>query len=312
MKALGVFAAMLVLAGSAGGATARSVASPGPVEALAFDDGRIAYAAGRSAGDCDRVRIWTLSTRRVVRLGRSTPCVETSTGTGIADLAIAATRVLWLHYTGGNTREWSLFTASAAAPRPVLLHFAARPADAEPPIVLGDGDSGRLGAVLPYAFGRRVVALRADGRRRFSWSASARVVELSASPRLVAVAQEGGTVTVLDLSGRVVREERYAGGEIDAVKLVGGGGVLAQLGQTLEYRPATGGTWSTVLPARARLVDVTRRLEALYVVREEVHARRLGAAGAKVVGRGALAQAEGPWLATAAGRTVTARRIFSP
>src|SRR5215211_1192605 len=114
-----------LLPAGAPGAAGRSVAAPGPVTALAFDGTRVAYASGRSRGDCDRVRIWNLGTGRVAALGRRTSCAEGSTGTGIAAVSVAGPRVLWLHYTGGNTRDWSLFTATDPSPRPPRLRFVA-------------------------------------------------------------------------------------------------------------------------------------------------------------------------------------------
>lgn len=290
-------------------ATVVSLSAPGPVTALAADGERVAFAAGRGAGDCDRVRIWNPRSGRVVRLGRTTACVVTSTGTGIAAVSIAGRRVLWLHYTGGNIREWSLFTATETAPKPRRLRFASADADSAPPIVVGDGDASRLGDLLPYAVGREVIALRANGSRRFAWSAPGRVVALSALGGELAVASEGGRMTVLDLAGRVLREESYAG-EISALELTGAG-VLVQRGRTLEHRGGSGAPWVALLPAGARLVDAAGTTDALYVVRGLVRARRIGASRDVVVGRGAFAQVEGLRLATASGRKLTARRPYA-
>lgn len=290
-------------------ATVVSLSAPGPVTALAADGQRVAFASGRGAGDCDRVRIWSPKTGRVVRLGRTTACVQTSTGTGVAAVSIAGRRVLWLHYTGGNIREWSLFTASQTAPKPRRLRFVTLDVDSAPPIVVGDGDASRLGGLLPYAVGREVVALRADGGRRFAWTAPGRVVALSALGGELAVASEGGRVTVLDLAGRTLREESYAG-ELSAVKLTGAG-VLVQRGRTLEHRNGVGVPWAAVLPASARLVDAAGTTDALYVVRGVVRARRIGGARDVVVGRGAFAQVEGRSLATAGGRKLTAREPYA-
>ena len=64
-------------------------------------------------------------------------CPQTSTGTGIAGIESSAARVLWLSYTGGNTREWSLYTATTSARKGRLLRFVARDVDGPPGIVLG-------------------------------------------------------------------------------------------------------------------------------------------------------------------------------
>ena len=98
---------------SATAAAPRAVAAPARVTALAMDGRLVALRVGTNprsiATGC---RVWNLTTRAVTTLGRTMPCDEGSTGTGIAAVSIAGSRVLWLHYTGGNIREWRLFTAT--------------------------------------------------------------------------------------------------------------------------------------------------------------------------------------------------------
>jgi hypothetical protein len=285
----------------------QSVTAPAPVLDLAFDGGRVAYATGRSARDCNRVYVWSLATNAVSRLGRKTHCEETSTGNSIAQIAVAGTRVLWLHYAGGNFREWSLWTATTTRPSPIRLRLVTSEADASAPIVIGGGDSGRLGDILPYAVGRTVIALRANGGRRFAWSAPARVVALSALEGELAVATEGGEVTVLDAAGRVLGTESYAG-EIHAVKITGNG-LLVQRGRTLELRDA-GSPRLWTLPSGARLEDAADA-RAYYVAREKVHAQSLAGAQTRIVANGRHGAVEGLTIAVAQGRLVrTLRRTF--
>ena len=59
---LGLALVLLVLPAGGSGAAVRSVTTPGVIEALALDGREVAYADGRSARDCDRVRIWNLQT----------------------------------------------------------------------------------------------------------------------------------------------------------------------------------------------------------------------------------------------------------
>jgi hypothetical protein len=293
--------ALVVGGAAANAASAATLTSPGPVSALAADGGRVAFAAGRSRTDCDRVRIWTPATGKLVRLARTTSCVATSTGTGIGAVAIAGARVLWLHYTGGNIREWRLFTATPTRPLPRRLAFVTADVDAPAPIVVGDGDASRLGDILPYAVGGTVIALRANGARRFTWTAPTRVVALSALGGELAVAHVGGRVTVLDASGRVLREERYAS-EITAVE-ISGNGLLVQRGRTLERRNAgTPRTWT--LRADARLEDTAGGDRAFYVAGGE--ARMLSLSGSRDARLGAAAHvaAEGLTIALASGRNV--------
>lgn len=286
----------------AGAASVRSVTAPAPVLALAFDGPRVAYASGRSAGDCNRVRIWNLSTRGVTTLGRRTHCEQTSTGNAIASLSLAGTRVLWLHYAGGNTREWSLWTATASRPSPVRLRFAARDADAPAPIVLGPGDDSRLGSLLPYSVNRTVVALRADGSRAFAWIAPGRVVALAAKGGEVAVASAGGVVTVLDAGGRVLSTERF-GAEIDVVRLTGDA-LAVQHGRTLELRGGRIALYSLVAGVRLADADGDR---AVLVGGGKVRSFDLDSGFGGVAANGSHADLEGVRLASAAGRVVSVR-----
>jgi len=286
------------------GASVRSARAPAPVSALAMDGRLVAYASGRSASDCDRVQIWNLATHGVTTLGRTTSCEETSTGSGIAALSLAGGRVLWLHYTGGNIREWSLFTATPTRRAPRRLAFVTRDVDASAPIVLGAGDASRLGDILPYALDRTVIALRASGARGFAWTAPTRVTALGALDGELAVASTGGLVTILDAAGRVLRTETFAG-EVQVVRITGNG-LLVQRGRTLELRgPGELRTW--LLPARALLEDSTADA-AYYVTRGQIRELRLDAVNRQLqLALGSHVQTEGPKLATSSGRRVTVR-----
>ena len=275
------------------------MSAPGLITALAVDGRTVAYTAGPSRRDCDRVRMWNLSTRRVTELGRGTACVQTSTGTAVAQLAVAGNRALWLHYTGGNIREWSLWTATTARPAPRRLAFVSQDVDSPAPIVLGDGDANRYGRLLPYAVGRRVVALAPTGQRRFTWDAPARVVGLSTVGGQVAVAQEGGRVTLLEHHGWVVREESY-GGEIDAVRLAFGA-ITVQRGRTIERRGEGRRTWR--LPARARLEDATAE-HAFYVAPDGIHLLSFSTGRDRVIASGTRVAVDGPTIAVASSRRV--------
>jgi hypothetical protein len=292
--------ASVFVAASAHAATpSRAVSVPGAVAALAVDGRVVAYAAGASGRDCDRVRLWNVATGRVTRLGRRTACEQTSTGSGVAQLAVAGNRALWLHYTGGNIREWSLWTATTARAAPRRLAFVSQDVDSPAPIVLGDGDGNRYGRLLPYAVGRRVIALAPTGRRRFTWEAPARVVGLSTVGGNVAVAQEGGRVTILEHHGWVVAQQSYES-EIDAVRLAFGA-ITVQRGRTLERRAEGRHTWR--LPAGARLADATAE-HAFYVVRGRIHALAFATGRARVVATAEHVAADGPTIAVASGPRV--------
>jgi len=302
MRSILALAALLVLVPVAAAASVRSVTAPAPVGALELDGGRVVYATGRSARDCNRVFVWNLTTRGVTRLGRRTHCEQTSTGNEIAAVSIAGTRILWLHYVGGNIRDWSLWTATTTKPAPVRLQLVSRDADAPAPIVIGAGDDSRLGSLLPYAVDRIVVALRANGSRAFTWTAPARVVGLAARDGELAVATEGGVVTVLDARGRVLRTERY-GTEIDAVRITGDA-LVVQRGRTLELRGGRTAIYSLVGGVKLADADGDR---AVLVGGGKVRMFNLDTGRGGIAASGSFARIEQGRLATASGRTVSVR-----
>lgn len=302
MNRLLAVAGLLVLVPTAGAASVRTVTAPAPVRALELDGARIVYATGRSGHDCNRVFVWNLATRGVTKLGRRTHCEQTSTGNEIAAVSIAGTRVLWVHYAGGNIRDWSLWTATTTRPNPRRLRLVSREADAPAPIVIGQGDSSKLGDLLPYAVDRTVVALRIDGSRRFAWTAPARVVGLAARDGELAVATAGGVVTVLNARGGVLRAEEF-GGEIAAVRITGDA-LVVQHSRTLELRD--GRTASYVLPTGVKLADAEGD-RAVLVGGGKLRSLDLDNGRSIVVASGSLAGLEGSRLAIGSGRTVSVR-----
>lgn len=294
--------ALLAAASAAGAASIRSIAAPAPVTALAGDGARIAYAVGFSTRDCNRVYVWNLGTRGVTRLGRKTHCERTSTGNAIAAVSIAGTRVLWLHYVGGNTRDWTLWTATTTSPQPRRMRLVSRDADEPAPIVIGEGDSSRRGDILPYAVDRTVVALGANGVRRFTWTAPARVVALAAQDGELAVASQGGVVTVLDGSGRVIGREAF-GKEIEALRITGDS-LAVQHGRTLELRGGRTALYSLIAGVRLADADGNR---AVLVGGGKVRTFDLRSGQGGIAAAGSLAQIVGARLSVASGRTVSVR-----
>jgi hypothetical protein len=261
---------------------AATITAPAPVTALSANGGALAYATAWTKRACERV--WFH--------GKAFPtgqCPAVSTGRGVAGVAVAGSRVVWLAYAGGNIREWSLLTATTTRPQPRLLRFVARDVDLPSPIVLGSS-----GGVVPYAVGRSVVALNPKGSRAFAWTAPADVRALASSGPSVAVVVDGGKAYVVR-GGAIVRTVAFDG-EADAVALAGSTLVL-QRGRILDLRvSSTSRTWT--LPASARLQDASAT-EALYVAGGKVHALRFADGSDSVVAGGTLAQLD-------AGRTVVA------
>jgi hypothetical protein len=303
--------AALAQAGTAG----ESLTAPGTIGALAFETPpqirgsarqQLAYVVDRSGSDCDRVRIWSRASRRSVRMGRSTPCDETSTGRGISSLSLAGNRVLWLHFAGGNIREWSLFTATTAAPRPRRLRSLARDVDADAPIVLGEGEWTRDSALLPYAVEREVIVLHSSGARAFRWEAPARVTALGAKDGGLAVALDDGRIVVLSLLLKGPESSWAGSPAADAVFLTGSG-VAAQRGRTVEMRTGSE-TRRWLLPPDGHLSDADG-YRAVYVSRGRVKLLHLDSGRTRDLGPGSNAELEYSTVAIAAGRHVRFVRI---
>ena len=157
----------------------------------------IAFASAPAAGDCERVRLWDLGTHGVLRLGEPKPCGDTtSTGLGLAGLAVARSRALWVAYVGGNTREWSLWTATASSRRPRLIRLVGRDVDDPQPLVVGDG-----AGVLPWALDATVTSLGTDGAAVFRTTLPSPVRLLAAYGGTIAGALADGDVTTLSPEG---------------------------------------------------------------------------------------------------------------
>jgi hypothetical protein len=247
-----------------------------PVVAVASDGPYIAAAEGKSGTDCDRVSLWWINTKhqtRVVRLGRATKC---EAGSKITALSVARTRALWLHRTGGARPTWSAWTATTTRRTPRLLARATGTTGI-PPIVIGPGNYDRRqgygdGDVLPYAVGRNVVVLRADGATQYRWTAPSRVTALGSNPGLLLVAVADGRIFVLTIGetdgNKVV--DVYPG-TVPASRVFDG---VAQRGSSLDLlhrdigcttRPTFGpgdrllsaGVWLAI--ARDRRIDVTAK-----------------------------------------------------
>src|SRR5580765_7212033 len=111
-----------------GGARAadRSVRASAVVGALGVSGPDVAFAAVGTGGLCGTVTLWRPVRGTSVGFPRTpTLCPQTSTGTAIAGVETSGDRVLWLFYTGGNIREWSLYTATTTARKARQLRFVA-------------------------------------------------------------------------------------------------------------------------------------------------------------------------------------------
>jgi len=197
VKWLLALAAVLTVVPAATGAALRERVVAGPISAVGITGTEIGYVAAYRPG-CHEVRRWDVATRGDVRMA-SHCFVSTSTGSGVAAVAVTEGRAVWLTYIGGNTREWSLWTKRGTAPAKRIA-FAAADVDGPAPIVVGNAWEGSL----PYAVGRAIVVLSPAGARIFSVAAPSAVRTLTANSRGFAAVLADGSVLRISLTGRVL------------------------------------------------------------------------------------------------------------
>ena len=299
---LAVLAACLGVA-AAGAATKVTIPARSGVTALAADGTDTSFATMSTISDCDRVFVWQATTRRTVQLGKKQRCRGKSSG--ITSLAVTGGRALWLTETGTPLAAVRLWTATAAKPTPRPLETATRDIQSTDPEPILVGAAG--GGLLPYAMDDTVTVLRANGKVAFpSWTASGRVVAMSARNGNVAVAQEGARVTVLDSNGHILSVDLFSS-EVSAVALTAKG-LLVQRGTTLELRRGQAESRLFPVPATAQLDDADSRW-AVWSDGKLVHVIRLPDGLAVGAYPGTSASLAGNTLYVAHGKTITIRTL---
>jgi hypothetical protein len=258
-----VLALAVVPAALAAGARDRQVA--GPVSAVAVAGTEVAYADEYRTG-CHELRLWDVADRSDRRLA-SHCFVQTSTGSGVAGVIATGGRALWLTYTGGNIREWSLWTKGLGG-RPKRISFLAADVDGPPPVVLGRVWEGSL----PYAIGRTVIVLAPNGSRKFTLTAPDRVVALSAHSRGYAAVLASGSVLTISLAGKVLREFPFEPGFVQEAVLAAPGLVVKTV-NGLEIRNGDS-TREIALPRSARFLGLSEGIVA-YGTGRQLRLKRL-------------------------------------
>ena len=256
---------ILAVVPAAAAATARERQVAGPISSVAVAGTDVSYADEYKHG-CHEVRLWNVATRGDRRLA-SHCFVSTSTGSGVAGVIATEGRALWLTYTGGNIREWSLWTKGGLA-RAKRLAFLPADVDGPPPVILGSVWEGSL----PYATGRTIVVLAPNGSRRFSFTASDPVVYLSAHSRGYAAVLENGSVLTFSTAGRLIRERTFAPGAVQAAVLAAPG-LIVKTAAGLEIHSAAP-TQNYPLPRNARFLGYSQGLVA-YGLGRELRLRQL-------------------------------------
>lgn len=261
-----------------------------PITAVGVSGARVAYATA----DC-RVSLWDRAAHRVTHFAPGPACEKTSTGTAVAAVSVAGTRVVFLHYTGGNIREWSLWTATPARPKPRQIAFATSDPDAAPPLVLGAAHGG----VIPWARDKTVTVVRADGSRVLRWTAPAAVTALTGG---VTVATADGTV--YSVGGNGVHKLVFP--QAPSVVATSSDAFVVQYGRTLDSRGLRPRTYT--IARTSRLVGVTGD-RAVIVGGGSVRTIDLVTGAGALVGRGSLAAVDGTTLVSASGKRLVVSTV---
>ena len=288
-----MLAVTAALAATAAAGAARDYPRPGPVTRVATSEFSIAYAMESPRG-CHEVRAWHSDglDRRIAR-----HCfAATSTGSGIAAVAYSRGRILYLAYTGGNTRDWMLFTKGEGAAR--RIGFESRDVEAPPPIVVAQSSEW----ALAYAVGSRIVAFDRRGRRLFEHDAGSRVTALSTQQSGVAAVLESGRALGLSYGGKLVASRDYAPGVARAAELTVQG-LLVQTRSAVELSASR----TFPLPAGSRWLGFASGRFA-YAVGKSMYLGRVSDGKQVLYRRFAapfVAQLGRITIATASGRTLS-------
>lgn len=265
MRRMLSLALVLVVASAAGAATARERQVAGPLSSVTVAGIDLAYADEYTHG-CHEVRLWNVATRSDRRLA-SHCFVSTSTGSGVGGAIATQGRALWLTYTGGNIREWSLWTKAGPA-KARRIAFLPADVDGPPPMILGSVWEGSL----PYATGKTIIVLAPNGSRRFTYAAADRVVFLSAHSRGYAAVLANGSVLTFSTAGTLIKERTFAPGAVQSAFLAAPG-LIVETATGLEIH-GVGAVRTIPLPANARLLGYSEGIAA-YGLGRELRLRRL-------------------------------------
>jgi hypothetical protein len=265
----------LALVPAAAAAAARERQTAGPLSTVSGAGADVAYADEYRRG-CHEVRLWNVDSRADRRLA-SHCFVGTSTGSGVAGAIASEGRALWLTYTGGNIREWSLWTKSLTA-KARRIGFAAADVDGPAPIVLGRPWE----RMLPYASGRTIVSLAPNGSRALTLVAEDRVVAVSAHTGGWAAVLANGAVLAIR-PGPVVTRHAFAPGAVTEAVLTSARGLIVKTAEGLEIRKGLD-VRRVALPRGSRFLGYAEGLFA-YGTGAELRIRELDGGGDRLVRR---------------------------
>jgi hypothetical protein len=276
-----------------------------PVAALAVDGDRVAYALSSryASANTSRVLVWNVQTGKTIRVsGNQTRQADnSSTGSGVFQLALAGSRVAWLVNVGGNTEgDDYLFTSSVTKPKERKVATASRFGDSCP----GRQASGCAGPWLGGLVGSgKLIALNRwttdsqgdvasgglytlEGTRTKKVASGASTVEAaSADGGHVAVLRADGTVGLYSSAGKSLRDVEPSSAA--ATALSGHNLVVLTTTRTVElYNTQTGNRRKTfpVQGAGPENLDVQGHI-AIYTTGRWVRAVNLATGKDRAVGK---------------------------
>jgi hypothetical protein len=130
-------AALLLPAGAGAHQAAKGVTTYGEIESLAMDGPLVAYDVGARDNinqRCNKLFAWNVRTGARKKISGKHTCDadSTSTGSGVAELAVAGKRIAWIVNQGGNTESYDdLYVSSWGHPRERRLAHAYRQGDVD-------------------------------------------------------------------------------------------------------------------------------------------------------------------------------------
>jgi hypothetical protein len=298
------------------------------VEALTIDGNRIAYDVGSTLGKANnRVFVWNVRTGRTTKVsGKHTRTVDdSSTGSGVFQLALAGTRVAWLANVGGNSEgDDYLFTSSVTKPKERQIATVMRNGDNCPGRSLhcaGQWLGGLVGSGSSISLNRWTTddggvvtdggLYALSGATMKSVATGPDTVQAAAADRgRVAVLRADGSVGLYTSDGSFLRTVDSLGAT--AVALSGHSLVVLTKTRMLESYYAPSGTPSKLFSVQGsqapRNLDVQGTI-AIYTIGGSVHALNLGNRKDRVVGK--LRRGIGAARISSAGLVYSSNRFAS-
>ncbi len=301
----------------------------GRLEALAVDGTRIAYDVGPESANRNKVVVWNVRTGKTTTVSgnRTRHADDSSTGSGVFQLAIAGTRVAWLVNEGGNTEgDDYLFASSVVKPKERQIASVVRYGDSCPgrsePSCAGDWLGGLVGSGGMLAFNRWTTdgtGSATDGALNLLVGTKTKQIATGADT-VEAVSADGGRVAVLRSDGTVALYSSPSGtvvrvvspASIEEVALSGHNLVVLTRARTLELYNTESGNRRKVIPVQGSAkqkpgnLDVQGKI-AIYTTGSRVHAVNLSSRKDRVIGK--LGRAVGLARVDAAGVAYTSNRL---